>query len=132
MKSTTALRSAVSASGVIELSTLLAASHGPFVSWETKIGCNFTTRRSAYSLAKIQAGPDQCSPEPVVFSTSQGALASTPTRSAPALRMASTRGLSPGAGGSCARAGSDTASKQVAISPLVAIFMFLLPMVEHL
>src|SRR4029450_3588695 len=38
------------------------------------------------------------SPDPDVFSTSHGALASTPTRSTPAFLIASIRELAPGAG----------------------------------
>src|SRR5712664_2359201 len=97
MKSTTLRRSGVSARGVIEISTWLEASTGTLVSWLTGIGSSFTLRRRAYSRASIQAGPLQASPWPDVFSISQGALASTPTLSAPAFRMASMRGLAPGA-----------------------------------
>src|SRR5579863_1237059 len=81
-KSTTGSRSGVSASGVIEMSTWFAASTGILVSCETSTGCSFTPSRLAYSSDSTQAGPDHCSP-PVVLSTSQGALASTATRSAP-------------------------------------------------
>src|SRR6267142_966974 len=93
MTSTTLRRSAVSASGVIEISTWFEESTGTFVSWLTGIGSSLTLRRRAYSCASIQAGPLHASPWPDMFSISQGALASTPTRSAPAFRIASTRGL---------------------------------------
>jgi hypothetical protein len=38
----------------------------------------------------------------VEFCANQGGLLTTPTRSTPALRMASMRGLAPGGGGVCA------------------------------
>src|SRR4030095_2308670 len=98
MKSTTFSRSAASASGVTQISTWFDASTGTFVSWLTGTASSFTPRRLAYSCARSQAGPLHCSPEPDVFSTSHGALASTPTRSTPAFLIASTRGLVPGAG----------------------------------
>src|SRR5436189_117990 len=80
------------------MSTWLLASTGTLVSWLTGIASSFTPSRFAYSLASIHAGPLHASPLPVVFSTSHGALASTPTRSTPAFLIASTRGLVPGAG----------------------------------
>src|SRR6185312_11778626 len=98
MKSTTLSRSGVSASGVTEMSTWLDASTGTLVSWLTGTACSFTPSRFAYSLASSHAGPLHASPCPVVFSTSHGAFASTPTRSTPAFLIASTRGLVPGAG----------------------------------
>src|SRR5207302_7530155 len=59
----------------------------------------------------IYAGPLHAGPCPVVFSTSQGAFASTPMRSTPAFLMASIRGLAPGAGtGTSAKAGAHSAS----------------------
>src|SRR5450631_2124009 len=97
-KSTTFKRSAVSASGVTEMSTWFDASTGTLVSWLTGMASSFTPRRLAYSLASTHAGPLHASPVPDVFSTSQGALASTPTRNTPAFLIASTRGLVPGAG----------------------------------
>jgi hypothetical protein len=103
-KSTTFSRSGVSASAVIDRSTWLLASTGTLVSWLTNTGCSFTPSNFAYSLLSIQAGPDQASPAPLVFSASHGRLASTPTRSTPAFLMASTRALAPGAGASCADA----------------------------
>ena len=94
------------------MSTWLEASTGTLVSCETSTGSSLTLRRRAYSLARIQAGPDQASPPvPVVFSASQGRLASTPTFSTPAFRMASMRGLAPAAGGSCASAGEKAAPR---------------------
>lgn len=57
------------------------------------------TEHLAYSLASSHAGPAHGSPLPVVFSSSQGGLDRTPTRSTPAFLTASTRGLAPGAGG---------------------------------
>src|SRR5678816_3057622 len=113
MKSTTLRRSAVSASGVTEMSTWFDASTGTFVSWLTGTACNLTPSRFAYSLARSHAGPLHASPVPVVFSTSHGALASTPTRSTPAFLIASIRGLAPGAGtgtAATAVAASDAAS----------------------
>src|SRR6266436_6638448 len=111
MKSTTFNRSAVSASGVTEMSTWFDASTGTLVSWLTGTASSFTLKRLAYSLASSHAGPLHASPRPVVFSTSQGAFASTPTRSTPAFLMASIRGLAPGAGtGTSAKAGAHNAS----------------------
>src|SRR5664279_1210385 len=98
MKSTTLSRSGVSASGVTEMSTWFDASTGTFVSWLTGTTSSFTLSRLAYSFASSHAGPLQGSPAPVVFSTSHGALARTPTRNSPAFLIASTRGLAPGAG----------------------------------
>src|SRR5262245_10881379 len=98
MKSTTFRRSAVSASGVTEMSTWFDASTGTLVSWLTGTASSLTFSRFAYSFARIHAGPLHASPWPDVFSTSHGALARTPTRSTPAFLMASTRGLVPGAG----------------------------------
>src|SRR6185369_16278356 len=71
---------------------------GTLVSWLTGTASSLTLRRFAYSLASSHAGPLHGSPWPVVFSTSHGALASTPTRSTPAFLIASMRGLAPGAG----------------------------------
>src|SRR5579872_6856717 len=85
------------------MSTWFAASTGTLVSCETRTGSSLTPSRLAHSLESSQAGPDQCSPLPEVFSTSHGALARTPTRSAPAFLMASMRALFPGGGTSCAR-----------------------------
>ena len=115
-KSTTLSRSGVSASGVTEMSTWFDASTGTFVSWLTGTASSFTPRRFAYSFASSHAGPLHASPDPpVVFSTSHGALASTPTRSTPAFLMASTRGLAPGAGtGTCASAGNATSVNSAA------------------
>src|SRR5207237_9918547 len=98
MKSTTFNRSDVSASGVTEMSTWFDASTGTLVSWLTGTASSFTFRRLAYSFANTHAGPLHASPDPEVFSTSHGALASTPTRSTPAFLIASIRGLAPGAG----------------------------------
>src|SRR5438309_6561404 len=110
-KSTTFSRSAVSASGVTEMSTWFDASTGTLVSWLTGTASSFTFKRLAYSLASSHAGPLHAGPCPVVFSTSQGAFASTPMRSTPALLMASIRGLAPGAGtGTSAKAGAHSAS----------------------
>src|SRR4029434_341474 len=97
-KSTTFSRSGVSASGVTEMSTWFDASTGTLVSWLTGTASSFTLRRFAYSFANSHAGPLHVSPDPEVFSTSHGALASTPTRSTPAFLIASIRGLAPGAG----------------------------------
>src|SRR3977135_2325235 len=99
MKPRTLGRSGVSVSGVIEISTWFEASTGTFVSWLTGIGSSLTLRRRAYSCASIQAGPLHASPWPDMFSISQGALASTPTRSAPAFRIASARELGYGGHG---------------------------------
>src|SRR6185369_4134404 len=71
---------------------------GTLVSWLTGTASSLTLRRFAYSLASSHAGPLHASLPPVVFSTTHGALASTPTRSTPAFWMASMRGLAPGAG----------------------------------
>src|SRR5882724_11832429 len=110
-KSTTFSRSAVSASGVTEMSTWFDASTGTLVSWLTGTASSFTFKRLAYSLASSHAGPLHAGPCPVVFSTSQGAFASTPMRSTPAFLMASIRGLAPGAGtGTSAKAGAHSAS----------------------
>src|SRR4029434_10493262 len=97
-KSTTFSRSGVSASGVTEMSTWFDASTGTLVSWLTGTASSFTLRRFAYSFANSHAGPLHVSPDPEVFSTSHGALASTPTRSTPAFLIASIRGLAPCAG----------------------------------
>src|SRR6185312_2451262 len=80
------------------MSTWFDASTGTLVSWLTGTAWSFTPSRFAYSLASSHAGPLHASPCPVVFSTSHGAFASTPTRSTPAFFTASTRGLVPGAG----------------------------------
>ncbi len=81
------------------MSTWLEAITGTLVSCETSTGCSFTPKSLAYSCASIQAGPAQGSPARVVSSTSHGGFDSTPTRSTPALRMASTRALTPGRAG---------------------------------
>src|ERR1700692_1941008 len=80
------------------MSTWFDASTGTLVSWLTGTASSFTFRRLAYSFASTHAGPLHVSPDPEVFSTSHGALASTPTRSTPAFLIASIRGLAPGAG----------------------------------
>src|SRR5438132_11205637 len=81
------------------MSTWFEASTGTLVSWLTGTASSFTLRRFAYSLASSHAGPLHASPAPeVVFSTSHGALARTPTRRTPAFLIASMRGLAPGAG----------------------------------
>src|SRR6516165_3590812 len=130
MKSTTLSRSGVCANGVTEMSTWLAARTGTLVSCDTSTGSSFTPRRLAYSSDSSQAGPDQCSPPPVVFSTSQGALASTATRSTPAFLMASTRALLPGAGTSCAGTGSDVAATSARpASTACSRVMIVLPLV---
>src|ERR1700680_13451 len=93
------------------MSTWFDASTGTLVSWLTGTASSFTFRRLAYSLASSHAGPLHAAPCPVVFSTSQGAFASTPTRRTPAFLMASIRGLAPGAGtGTSAKAGMHNAS----------------------
>src|SRR4029450_6495499 len=97
-KSTTFTRSGVYASGVTEMSTWFDASTGTLVSWLTGTASSFTFRRLAYSFASSHAGPLHVSPDPDVFSTSHGALASTPTRSTPAFLIASIRALAPGGG----------------------------------
>src|SRR6476646_4458321 len=120
MKSTTLSRSGVSASGVTEMSTWFDASTGTFVSWLTGTACSLTPRRFAYSLARSHAGPLHASPVPVVFSTSHGAFASTPTRSTPAFLIASIRGLAPGAGtgtAAIAVAANDAASHPTIACP---------------
>src|SRR3984885_8966459 len=93
MKSVTLRRSGVTDSGEIVMSTWLEASTGTLVSCDTATGWSFTSNRRAYSLASVQPGPDHCSPLPLVFSTSHGGLASTPTRKTPAFWIAWTRGL---------------------------------------
>ncbi|MNL34341.1 hypothetical protein D3C87_1563100 [compost metagenome] len=109
-KSTTFRRSAVSASGLMVMSTWLAASTGTLVSCETGMAVSLTPSWRAVSLASNHAGPLQASPLlPDTSWISQGAFCSTPTRSSPALRIASTRGLWPGAGAVCAPADIDTA-----------------------
>src|SRR5580704_5842851 len=111
------------------MSTWLAASTGILVSCDTSTGSSFTPRRLAYSLESSQAGPDQCSPPPVVFSTSQGALASTATRTTPAFLIASMRGLLPGAGTSCANAGNAAAVASArAETSAFSRFMIVLPL----
>src|ERR1700694_915157 len=93
------------------MATWFDASTGTLVSWLPGMASTFTFRRLAYSLASSHAGPLHAAPCPVVFSTSQGAFASTPTRSTPAFLMASIRGLAPGAGtGTSAKAGMHNAS----------------------
>src|SRR5713101_7006802 len=93
------------------MSTWFDASTGTLVSWLTRTTSSFTLKRLAYSLASSHAAPLHASPRPVVFSTSQGACASTPTLSTPAFLMASIRGLAPGAGtGTSAKAGAHNAS----------------------
>jgi hypothetical protein len=83
----------------------------------------------AYSFDSSQAGPDQCSPPPVVFSTSQGALASTATRSTPAFLMASMRGLLPCAGTSCASADNAVAATSARLATSAfSPFMIVLPL----
>src|SRR5579862_7223556 len=125
MKSTTLFRSAFSASGVTEMSTWFAASTGTLVSCETRTGSSLTPSRLAHSLERSQAGPDQCSPLPVVFSTSQGALARTATRNVPDFLIASMRALLPAAGTSWAHApgtGEKTIEKDSARSTLARPF----------
>src|SRR5215470_13795680 len=117
MKSTTFNRSCVSASGVTEMSTWFEASTGTFVSWLTGTGSSLTSSRLAYSFASIHAGPLQASPDPLVFSTSHGALASTPTRKTPAFLIASMRGLAPGGGTPGVCASAATAKNAPASAP---------------
>ena len=81
-------RSGVTDSGEIVMSTWFDASTGTLVSWETGTASSFTPSRRAYSLASVHPGPTHCSPLPVVFSTSQGGLASTATRNTPAFWIA--------------------------------------------
>src|SRR3954471_16488133 len=110
------------------MSTWFDASTGILVSCETSTGSSFTFRRLAYSFARSHAGPDQCSPPPVVFSISHGAFASTPTRKAPAFLMASTRGLLPGAGTSWAIAAeARVINPATASRPFNAEFITCLP-----
>src|SRR5215472_18525384 len=123
MKSTTLSRSAVYARGVTEMSTWFEARTGTFVSWLTGTGSSFTPNRFAYSCASSQAGPLQASPDPLVFSTSHGALASTPTRSTPAFLIASTRGLVPGAGTATSAAATVAAVRATAAEKQVNHFI---------
>src|SRR5438105_9538891 len=96
------------------MSTWFDASTGTLVSWLTGTASSFTLRRLAYSLASSHAGPLHAAPCPVVFSTSQGAFASTPTRSTPAFLIAAIRGVAPGAGtGTSAKAGTHNASASI-------------------
>src|SRR5258705_1162684 len=92
------------------MSTGFDASTGTLVSWLTGTALSFTFKRLAYSLASSHAGPVHAGPCPVVFSTSQGAFASTPMRSTPAFLMASIRGLAPAGTGTSAKAGAHSAS----------------------
>src|SRR5260370_22831 len=93
------------------MSTWFDASTSTLVSWLTETASSFTIKGWAYWLESRHAGQRHASPRPVVFSTSQGAFASTPTRSTPAFLMASIRGLAPGAGtGTSAKAGAHNAS----------------------
>src|SRR5436190_8754666 len=93
------------------MSTWWDASTGTLVSWLTGAASSFTFKRLAYALASSHAGPLHAGPCPLVFSTSHGAFASTPTRSTPAFLMASIRGLAPGAGtGTSAKAGTHKTS----------------------
>src|SRR5262252_4478331 len=117
MKSTTFNRSCVSARGVTEMSPWFEASTGTFVSWLTGTGSSLTSSRLAYSFASIHAGPLQASPDPLVFSTSHGALASTPTRKTPAFLIASMRGLAPGGGTPGVCASAATAKNAPASAP---------------
>src|SRR6218665_353677 len=102
-KSMTLARAAVSFRGPIMMSIWLATSAGTLVSWLTTTGWICTPSSRANSLPRVQDGPDHGSPAPLVFCASQGGLLTTPTRSAPALRIASTRALTPGAGGGWAK-----------------------------
>src|SRR5215831_9957749 len=132
MKSTTFNRSCVSASGVTEMSTWFEASTGTFVSWLTGIGSSLTSSRLAYSFASIHAGPLQVSPDPLVFSTSHGALASTPTRKTPAFLIASMRGLAPGGGTPGVCASAATAKNVPASAPVNAFVVFVMAMLSSL
>src|SRR6218665_3748257 len=76
-----------------------------------------TPSSRANSLPRVQDGPDHGSPAPLVFCASQGGLLTTPTRRAPALRIASTRALTPGAGGVWAKAEMPPPSKAAASAP---------------
>src|SRR6218665_869203 len=98
-KSMTLARAAVSFRGPIMMSIWLATSAGTLVSWLTTTGWICTPSSRANSLPRVQDGPDHGSPAPLVFCASQGGVLTTPTRSAPALRIAATRGPAPGAGG---------------------------------
>src|SRR5437016_10295074 len=126
-KSTTFRRSAVSASGVTEISTWFDASTGTLVSWLTGTGSSLTFSRLAYSLASSHAGPLQASPDPVVFSTSHGALASTPTRRTPAFLIASIRGLVPGAGTGASARAATASTRSTAIDTLQTSDFIVLP-----
>src|SRR5215469_3582365 len=112
------------------MSTWFEASTGTFVSWLTGTGSSLTSSRLAYSFASIHAGPLQASPDPLVFSTSHGALASTPTRKTPAFLIASMRGLVPGGGGTPGVCASAATAKNVPASapanPFVVLVMAML------
>src|SRR6218665_1514848 len=98
-KSMTLARAAVSFRGPIMMSIWLATSAGTLVSWLTTKGCICTPSSRANSLPRVQDGPDHGSPAPLGFCASQGGVLTTPTRSAPALRIAPTPAPTPGAGG---------------------------------
>ena len=93
MKSTTSWRFGVTASGAIEMSASPVARIGTFVSWLTGTTSIVTPRRLAYSSASIQAGPENCGPEPEVFSGSHGNSPIAAALSAPRSFMASIFGL---------------------------------------
>src|SRR6218665_117958 len=116
-KSMTLARAAVSFRGPIMMSIWLATSAGTLVSWLTTTGWICTPSSRANSLPRVQDGPDHGSPAPLVFCASQGGLLTTPTRSTPALRIASTRALTPGAGGVWAKAEMPPPSKAAASAP---------------
>src|SRR5215470_4429588 len=132
MKSTTFNRSCVSASGVTEMSTWFEASTGTFVSWLTGTGSSLTSSRLAYSFASIHAGPLQVSPDPLVFSTSHGALASTPTRKMPAFLIASMRELAPGGGTPGVCASAATAKNVPASAPANPFVVLVMAMLSSL
>src|SRR5581483_4070879 len=98
MKSITLSRAGVSESGAMVMSTWFEASTGTFVSWLTGTTSSLTPSRLAYSLARIQAGPENLSPLPLVFSGSQGNSPIAPTRSVPRCLIAFTRGEFSGGG----------------------------------
>src|SRR5438552_1486 len=111
MKSTTFSRCGVTESGAIEMSASPVARIGTLVSWLTGTISSFTLRRFAYSFASTQAGPENFSPVPEVFSGSHGNSPIAAALSAPRALMVSIFLLLPGAGTSVASASAWLAVK---------------------
>src|SRR5215208_2793872 len=121
MKSATFFLASVRDSGAIEMSACPVATIGTFVSWLTGTVSSLTPSRLAYSLARYHADPSNGSPEPEVFSFSQGNSPRTATRRVPLDLISSMRLLVPGAGGSVPAAWTGSTARPNASPRAIAV-----------